>query len=287
MLVDWNGRLVDESEATLRLSGAPTTLSDGLYETLRCYSGRPFDLDSHLRRLAEGCRSIYIPYDPAQDRFKARILALLDANELTATDSRIRIVVHRNVNWESAHPVNICILAWPVAAQALDEQRRKGVSAMIPSERRQLDAPLFKVKTLNLLSTVLAQAEAKSIHADEALILNSREELCEATYSNVFVMRPDDHLVTPPISSPCLPGITRAHVLRLARREGWQVIEQPVGERELRAAREIFLTSSVSELMAVTTLNGHPVGDGTPGPVCNLVQAKYRRAVQAAVAAAG
>lgn len=279
MIVDWNGRLVEEREACIGMVGPPTTFSDGLYETMRCYEGNVFDLDSHLRRLAEGCKVLHIAFEVAQVRWKSRIHALLAANELSDKDARLRIMVHRHISWESANPVNVAIMVWPVASAALVAQKARGIAVVAASQRRGNESGLWNVKSLNLLAISLAQQEAKSVNADDALFFNTAEQVCEATYGNLFIMTPDDRLLTPPISSPCLPGATRAHVLRLAKREGWVVNESSLTMDDLHAAKELFLTSSVSELMPVVKLNGRAIGEGVPGPACRLLQAKYSRLV--------
>lgn len=284
MIVDWNGELVDGVRACIGMAGQPSAACDGLYETLRCYAGVPFDMDAHVRRLRDGCAFLKLSCDVMQVKWRARVNALLEANELIAADARIRIVLHRTTGWETAHQYNLAILAWPVAAEALEERQRKGCSLTVASQPRLPDDKFHQLKSLNLLATAVAQREAADAGADETLFVNARGEICEAGYANVFVVAGKDTLRTPPVSSPCLPGVTRAHVLRLARREGWRVEENPIQQQDLASAEEIFLTSSVSELMPVISVNGRVVGEGRRGRATQLLQVRYKELVASSLA---
>ncbi|MGI8906958.1 MAG: aminotransferase class IV [Candidatus Sumerlaeaceae bacterium] len=286
MILDWNGQLVLDTAATASLAGQPSALADGLYETLRCYGGMPFDLDTHLRRLQEGCSMLRIEADIGQGRWRSRIQALLEANEMSSQDARIRIVVHRSSSLEISTSVNMAILVWPLATHAMEERRKKGLVMITAADRRLPTCRLFHIKSLNLLATAIAQQEAKQLEADDALFLNAESEVCEATYSNLFAVPGYGYLRTPPLSSPCLAGVTRMHVMRLARREGWKVEESPLSLAELEKAEEMFLTSSVSELMPVIRFNGNAVGEARPGATFGLLQERYSELVQETLAKA-
>ena len=126
------------------------------------------------------------------------------------------------------------------------------------STRRNERSPLAGLKSLNYLDAVLARREAAAAGADDAILLNTRDRVAEATAANVFCVLAGE-LVTPPLADGVLPGIMRACVM-----EATPVTERSIGAGELASAREIFLTSSLS-LRSVVALNGKPVGDGRPG----------------------
>src|SRR5205823_1799372 len=113
---------------------------------------------------------------------------------------------------------------------------------------------------------ILAFREARSRGADEAIFINRGGNLCEATTANLFVVH-DGRAATPPPSAGCLPGITRAHVLKLAGENGINAVERDLSPDELRAAPEACLTSSTRGVQALVELDGEPIGDGVPGPV--------------------
>jgi branched-subunit amino acid aminotransferase/4-amino-4-deoxychorismate lyase len=130
------------------------------------------------------------------------------------------------------------------------------------------------VKTISLAESVWAYAEARAAGADEALVLNTAGELCEATTANLFVVR-DGTAATPPLESGCLAGITRAHVLELG------AVERMLTPADLEAAEEAFLTSSTREIQPLVAVDGRPVGSGEPGPVTRRLAVEYSALVDA------
>jgi branched-chain amino acid aminotransferase len=130
-------------------------------------------------------------------------------------------------------------------------------------------------KTGNYLSHVLAIREARAAGAYEALMLDRDGFVTEGTTSNVFAVR-GATLVTPPLAVGILEGVTRGLVLALARELGVPAREERLRPRDLEAADEIFITSSVREIVPVTRLGGRPVGTGRPGPVTAHLHAVFR-----------
>lgn len=131
------------------------------------------------------------------------------------------------------------------------------------------------MKTTNYLVNVLAKAEAEEAGADEALFVDDDGFIVEATTANVFAVF-GDRLATPPLSSGCLPGVTRAHVLRLAPQAGLRPEERPIPRAALHEADEAFLTASVTEVAPIVSLDGVRVGEGKPGPRAAAVHRAYR-----------
>jgi branched-chain amino acid aminotransferase len=123
----------------------------------------------------------------------------------------------------------------------------------------------------------MALAEAREAGADEALLLNARGELCEATTANVFLVR-DGIATTPPLDSGCLAGITRQHVLALG------ATERTLSVDDLARAEEAFLTSSTREVQPLVAVDGRPVGTGQPGPVTRRLAGAYSEMVAAQLA---
>ena len=133
-------------------------------------------------------------------------------------------------------------------------------TAVISRLRRDEQNPLAGVKTVSLAESVTALAEARAAGADEALVLNHRGDLCEATTANVFLVH-DGVAATPPLESGCLAGITREHVLELG------AVERVLSRADIATAQEAFLTSSTREVQPLVAVDGRPVGDGERGPV--------------------
>ena len=263
-----NGALAEEGEAHIAPSDHGFLVGDGVFETLRWYGGRPFALDEHLARLEEGGRTTGIPV-PAPAELDRAAHAVIEANGLT--DARMRITVTSGAGppgtVRGEGPPTVLVVAvpltpWPPAATAI-------TSAV----RRDEHSPLAGVKTVSLAEGVFALAEARAAAADEALLLNTRGEFCEASTANVFLVH-DGVAATPPVASGCLPGITREHVLRLG------AVERPLFPRDVDSAQEAFLTSSTRELQPLVAVDGRPVGSGEPGPVTAQLSEAYATLVR-------
>ncbi len=157
---------------------------------------------------------------------------------------------------------------------------RKGFKAVLASQRRNSQSSLPRVKSTNYLESLLAKMEAKMAGADEALFLNERGFVAEASACNIFLVM-GGVLLTPPLSSGILPGITREVVLELASTLGIPVREQEVGLKDLFKAEEAFLTNSILEIMPLTNVEGRSIGRWRLGRVTRELRAAYRQLVKA------
>jgi branched-chain amino acid aminotransferase len=143
------------------------------------------------------------------------------------------------------------------------------------------------LKTGNYLNNILALREAVDAGADDAILLDLSGRVTEATTSNVFFVQ-RGVVVTPPLQLGMLEGVTRAVVIEVARGEGLMVREEPHGPEALAAADEVFVSSTLREVMPVTSLvflessgeQKRPVGDGEPGPIARRLRAAFRTYVE-------
>jgi len=263
-----NGDLAEEGEACISPADHGFLVGDGVFETLRWYDGRPFDMDAHLGRLEDGCRAMGITAPPGAELARG-VHAVVAANGLR--DARIRITVTSGTGppglVRGAGPSTVLVAAlalspWPPTSTAVTSRLR-----------RDEQSPLAGVKTVALAESVVALAEARAAGADEALLLNGRGELCEATTANVFLVH-DGVAATPPLDSGCLGGITREHVLELG------AVERTLTPEDVVTAEEAFLTSSTRELQPLVAVDGKPVGSGEPGPVTTRLAEAYSRMVR-------
>jgi len=275
-----NGRVIDEDEARIAPTDHGFLVGDGIFETLRSYGGVPFAVADHAERLATGAGVLGIEAPPPE-LFEEAVRAVLEANSLT--DARIRATLTSGPGppglARGSGPPTFLVSArpmtpWPPTASAI-------VSATV---RHDESSPLAAVKTIGLADSLMAQREARERGADEAFLLNSAGEIVEATTANVFIVL-DDRLETPPPGSGCLLGITRERLIALSRKVENPVVMPPIRPLALKAATEIFLTSSTREVQPVVELDGRPVGDGRPGPVTKQLAAAFSEHVQAEVAA--
>jgi branched-subunit amino acid aminotransferase/4-amino-4-deoxychorismate lyase len=161
--------------------------------------------------------------------------------------------------------------------------RRAGLTAVFPSLRRNESSPLSHVKSLSYADSVLARLEARRRGADEAILLNTRGEVCCASAANLFVVK-GDTLTTPPAASGALPGVTRRCLLELAAARGLAVREAPVLPEDLWAADEAFITNTVIGVAGLTSVERRPIGTGRLGERTRALAADYRRLVRCSLA---
>jgi branched-chain amino acid aminotransferase len=255
-------------------------LGDGLFETLRARGGRVTELAEHcarLRRSADGL-AIELPPD-VEARLAAGIDLILAAEGLDApgSDASIRITLSRGA-WmsrgllppASVHLVpTIVIQAWPVTPAPADHLER-GLSLVASAVRRDPSNPIVTLKTTSRADYVFARLEARRAGAEDAVFLTMSGHLSEATTANIFLVRtaPDgvEELATPALACAILPGTTRSWLLRWADGVGLRTVEGWLTPDELAAATEAFMSSSVAGVLPITRFNGHPIGDGRPGP---------------------
>lgn len=276
MSVVWlDGRLQPEAEARISPADRGFLLGDGVFETLRSYRGRPFQLREHLARLRDSCKAAYLPFP---DGLEAAVDAVVRANR-PQEDVAVRITVTRGPGSRSASPrgagpPTVLVTATPVTVPP--EAYARGVR-LATARRRRLPADTLDpaMKTTNYLVNVVARAEAEQAGADDALFLDEDGMVVEATQANVFAVF-GPRLATPPLASGCLPGVTRALVLRLATEAALVAEERPLAPEELHEADEVFLTGSVSELVPVVGLDGMTLCGGAPGPLTKRLHEAYR-----------
>jgi branched-chain amino acid aminotransferase len=263
-----NGSLADEGSACISPADHGLLVGDGVFETLRCYAGTPFALEDHLDRLEAGARALELE-PPARTELRRAANAVIDANGLG--DARMRITLTSGAgppglargDREPTLLVSALPLTpWPPTA-----------TAIVSRWRRDEEDPLAGVKTVSLVGSVMALSEARAAGASEAIILNARGDVCEATTANVFAVC-GGRAETPPLSAGCLAGITRDRVLSLGATEA----NLPAGA--LQEADELFLTSSTREIQPVVEIDGRPVGVGRPGEVTTNLALAYSELVE-------
>ncbi len=251
---------------------------DSVYEVIPSYAGQLFLLTEHLERLQRSLDAIRLESPLSFDQWRGMLEELVRRNEgdvpidLGLYLQVTRGVAPRDHAFPAGGPPTVFAMANPIAPLP-DTIRQAGVAAVTGPDTRWSRCD---IKATTLLANVLARQEAREQDAVEAILLRDGQ-VTEGAASNVFALV-DGTLVTPPLASSLLPGVTRALVLRLAAQCGLDVVERDLSESQLRAADEIWLTSSTKELLPVCRLDGHPVGAGVPGPGWQAVHAAYQQA---------
>lgn len=241
-----NDQLFDRDEARVSVLDHGFTVGDGVFETVKTINGEPFALTRHLSRLTQSAQGLLLPV-PERERLLGAISAVLSANRVDG-EGRLRITWTAGIGQSGSGrdpeaESTLVITHMPATAWAETAQI---VTVDFPRNER---SPLAGIKSISYAENVLALAIAKSRGAEEAIFGNTRGELCEGTGSNIFVVVGDE-LLTPPLSSGCLAGITRALALEWC---GAREVAMPLSV--LLEADEILLASSTRDLQSVRQVN--------------------------------
>ena len=264
-LVYLNGEYLPLSKAQISVLDRGFLFGDGVYEVIPAYGGHPFRLTQHLDRLDNSLKGIRVKQPYTHKQWSEILDRLL--RDKSGDDYSIYLQVTRGAaaGRDHAFPADIeptvFVMVSPIPALK-PEKVKKGISTITLEDSRWQQCD---IKSITLLANVLLKQQANDQGADEAILIREGEAT-EGSASNLFIVK-DGVITTPPKSHHLLPGITRDLVLELAADAGMANSEASIAESELQSADEIWMTSSTKEVMAVTTLNGKPVGGGVPGPV--------------------
>jgi branched-chain amino acid aminotransferase len=276
-----NGRFVDEKEAVVSAADRGFLYGDGLFETMRAYSGRVFRLGEHLRRLSSSARVLRIPLKTAPAGLEAAVERLLAVNRLR--DAYVRITLSRgrhtgDLGLDTGGPPTLVMSARAYHGYPAELYAR-GMRLTVAESVRDTKSSVGRHKTLNYLENLLERDAAKSRGFDEVLFLDEKGRFVECATANVFFVR-DGDLSTPSAEMNLLCGITRAVVMELARARAIKIIEGKWRLEKLQRADEAFLTNSLMEIMPVREVAGVSIGGTVPGDVTRSLAADYRRLVE-------
>jgi branched-chain amino acid aminotransferase len=308
-LCNVDGKLSPPQEAVVPVLDRGFLYGDSVYEVVRTYGGKPFQLERHLLRMERTAERIGLTLPP-RAHIVRELQRTLDAAH--NAESYARIVVTRGTGQfglgaHLSHEHRLIFIVRPL--QPFPEaQYEKGLCMAIARTRRNSPLSLDPaLKTGNYLNNILALREAHDAGADDAILLDLNGRVTEATTSNVFFVQNGGAgsagdgrsaetrstgavIVTPPLELGMLVGVTRAVTLEVAAREKLLVREEPHGPEALAAADEVFVTSTLREVMPVTSLvfleshgeRRREVADGKPGPISQRLRAAFRKLVEEA-----
>lgn len=279
MQVYLNGKYLDHTEATIPVDDRGFLFADGVYEVIRIYGGRPFLADPHLRRLRAGLAALHI--DGAVVDGLDEIAERLIRDNNVDGDGTIYIQITRGVAPrrhafpDPGVPPTVYALAKPFN-QYPASTFENGVTAIAVPDVRWSRCD---IKSIALLPNVLANQQAHDAGAFEALFVKDGV-LIEGSHSNLFGVL-DGTLITYPACNYILPGITRALVLTMARELDIPVAESAIPWDRIADVEELFLSGTTTEVMPVTTVDSHVIGDGRRGPITTRLQQAYREKIEA------
>jgi len=271
MWIYLNDRFVKEEEAVVSVFDHGFLYGDGVYETIRSYGSRIFMRDQHLARLRRSADAIGLTIPIPELRWPSLLHEAMTWNDLghERTDAYLRITISRGAGDIGLDPAlcptpTVVIMTKPLQPPPL-EQYRIGVNLIVARTRRNLPSALSpQIKATSFLNNILAKRESIAAGAFDSILLNWESHLTECTVSNLFFVQAG-RLCTPALACGLLNGITRDIMLSLAREAQIPVDEGHFGIESLNQADECFLTNTSMEVMPVTMVDGHPIGNGTPG----------------------
>ena len=271
MWIYLNDRFVKEDEAVVSVFDHGFLYGDGVYETIRSYGSRIFMQNQHLARLRRSADGIGLTIPIPDHRWLDLLHESMARNNIgnAQQDAYLRITISRGAGDIGLDPAlcptpTVVIITKPLHPPS-PEHYRIGVKLIVALTRRNLPSALPpQIKTTNFLNNILAKREAIAAGAFDSILLNWESHLTECTVSNLFFVRAG-RLCTPSLACGLLDGITRNIVLSLAQEAQIPVDEGYFGVEAIYKADECFLTNTSMEVMPVTMVDGHPVGNGTPG----------------------
>jgi branched-chain amino acid aminotransferase len=251
-----NGDLVAADQSTVSPFDHGFTVGDGVFETMRTERGEPFAVSRHLRRLRRSAAGLSLGVPYRDDELRAGIAAVIQANDLA--EARVRLTLTGGIgppgSDRGAEQPTVLIAATP------RKQWEPTTTAVTVPWRRNEHSPVAGLKTTSYAENVVALRHAQERGATEAIFANTAGNLCEGTGTNIFVGL-GGRLLTPPLSSGCLAGVTRELLLEVT-----DAVEEDLPIERLAEVDEAFLSSSTRDVHPVAQLDDRRL-DPCPGPL--------------------
>jgi D-alanine transaminase len=272
-IAHFNGKLLPLDEIHISPLDRGFIFGDGVYEVIPVYDGVPLRGREHFERLQRSMDEIRLVNPHTVDEWMALTRKLLEHHP---GNQSVYIQVTRGAPKKRDHVLpkdlqpTVFMMCYPLASPSR-EQVENGVACVTARDFRWEKC---HIKSTSLLGNVLARQISADAGATETILLRDGR-VTEASASNVFVAK-NGIVAAPPRDNLILLGITYDLLARLADEGSLRLEIRPITEAELRAADEVWLSSSTKEVLAVTTIDGKPVGDGKPGPLFRRMHALYQ-----------
>ena len=235
----------------------------GLFTTVRIVRGEAFAYERHWRRLEKDAALTRLPLTYSGARVRVMLQEAIRGNQVKEGCARIYLVWNTVGGWRSDEKMPDVDLVITTA----DLPHHPEIARLTVREHgRHAAHALAGVKTISWLDSVWAVAEAQREGFDEVVLLNERGEVSECTAANIFAVK-NSKVITPPLSSGCLEGVTRGVLMEIAGEANTSVVEQTMKLEDLYTADEVFMTSTNRNVIGVKEIAGHTIADGKTGPL--------------------
>ena len=234
----------------------------GIFTTLRISRGEAFAYERHWRRLEKDAALTRLPMPYTAAKVRVHLHEVIRANQVSEGCARIYLVYNTVGFWQSDEKqpqVDLIIYS------ASLPEHRETVRLALREQGRHATSPLAGVKSISWLNNVWAVSEAAREGFDEVVMLNERGEVAECTSANIFAVK-SEKILTPPLNSGCLEGVTRGILMEIAPEAGVSVVEQALRPEDLYSADEVFISSTNRNLISAGEIAGNKIP--APGPVC-------------------
>jgi branched-chain amino acid aminotransferase len=281
-LIWMNGKLVPWDDARIHVGSHVIHYGSAVFEGVRCYSTPEgpavFRLDSHTERLFDSAKIYRMDIPIGPEEFNRAILDTISANKLEAC--YIRPIVYRGYGQLGVNPfpcpVDMAIMVWEWGKYLGTDALEQGVDVCVSSWSRMAPntLPAMAKSAANYMNSQLIKMEAIKGGYAEGIGLSADGQVAEGGGENLFFVRKGT-LVTPPLASAGLSGITRDSVLRLAKRLGLPVVQEPIPREMLYLADELFFTGTAAEITPIRSVDKITIGKGKRGPVTEALQKAF------------
>jgi branched-chain amino acid aminotransferase len=277
-----NGRLVPFKNAKVHVLTHALHYSTAIFEGIRCYNtpkgSAIFRLPEHVDRLFNSAKmySMKMPYNKKQ---------ITDAIIKTVKNSTLKECYIRPIAYygygemgltPTQNKIDVAIACWPWKMGESKAGKFSGAKCKISSWIRIDSAaqPMKAKAASNYANAALARVEALKEGYDEAIMLNNQGKIAEGSAENIFVLK-DNQIITPPLTSGVLEGITRDSVIQIIEENGGEIIEADLDREDLYVAEEVFMTGTAAEVKSVTEIDRTTIGNGKPGRITKALQKSF------------
>ncbi|ODS57049.1 MAG: branched chain amino acid aminotransferase [Acidobacteria bacterium SCN 69-37] len=277
-----NGRIVEWSQANVHVASHVLHYGSAVFEGARCYKTPKgsvfFRLDAHMRRLYDSAKIYRMQYPLSLEQITQAVVDTVKANNLEAC--YIRPIVYRGYNELGVNPLNCpvdcAILVWEWGAYLGPEALERGADVCVSSWSRAAPNtfPAMAKSAANYANSQLIKMEALLNGYSEAIALDSFGKVSEGSGQNLFLVR-NGVLITPPLATAGLSGITRDSVITLARDLGIEVREEDIPREALYIADELFFTGTAAEVTPIRSVDKSEIGTGRRGPLTTRLQQAF------------
>jgi branched-chain amino acid aminotransferase len=280
-----NGALVNWDDAKIHVLTHGLHYGTGVFEGIRCYKAvngsAIFRLGDHVQRLINSGKIYFMDLGYTKQQLEKAIIDTVKANGMD--ECYIRPIAYYGYGKMGVNPlpnkVSVAIAVWKWDESLKSDGPEKGARVMVSSWTRidTKSLPMHAKGTANYANSALARVEALKAGFDEAIMLNSAGMVVEASAENIFVVN-DSTLVTPPITSGALDGITRDSIIAIAKENGINCEVRDISRDELYIADEVFLTGTAAEVKPVGEIDNRLVGDGKVGKMTKQLKSLFESA---------